>query len=204
MMMRIEQCCTYLRIGSSVNSMMSRLTDSCHFGETGQGEKSVVIIDKRNRADLSSILNIAQTIFVVLLLGVGALLFSKDANDLVLMPIERMIRKVKDVSLNPLASNTEDFLFQHDTSHHGAQMEVRPRGFQDYRGERALFFLLSPSLLIIHYIKRATFRVVGLISIFKGGHHGEKMSINPLYRPLMCSRRKFLKNASTRSVGSWR
>jgi hypothetical protein len=34
--------------------------------------------------------------------GLGAMLFSKDANDLVLKPIERMVKKVREVSENPL------------------------------------------------------------------------------------------------------
>ena len=127
--MRIEQSCTCEDQSLSGKHDVT-LIDSCHLGETGLTERTSVIVDKRKLSDLSAILNIAQTAFVVTILGVGALLFSKDANDLVLMPIERKIRKVKNVSLNPLASNTEDFLFHDDTTHQGTQMEVRARGFQ--------------------------------------------------------------------------
>jgi hypothetical protein len=34
-------------------------------------------------------------------LTIGALMFSKDANDIALRPIERMIEKVKKIAKNP-------------------------------------------------------------------------------------------------------
>ena len=43
-----------------------------------------------------------KTIFVCIVLTFGALMFSKDANDLALRPIERMIDKVKKISKNPI------------------------------------------------------------------------------------------------------
>jgi len=39
-------------------------------------------------------MNLGRTLFVCLVLTLGALMFSKDANDLALRPIERMIDKV--------------------------------------------------------------------------------------------------------------
>lgn len=36
-----------------------------------------------------------------MILSVGAMMFSKDANDLALRPIERMIEKVKRIAKNP-------------------------------------------------------------------------------------------------------
>ena len=49
----------------------------------------------------SAYFGIAKTIFVCLVLTVGALLFSKDANEYALRPIERMIEKVKKIAKNP-------------------------------------------------------------------------------------------------------
>jgi class 3 adenylate cyclase len=43
------------------------------------------------------------TIFIVLLLGVGAALFSRDANKLMIAPIERMVKVVRKLADNPLA-----------------------------------------------------------------------------------------------------
>jgi hypothetical protein len=50
------------------------------------------------RADITdnAILNISRTVFVCLLLTMGTMFFSKDAHELVLHPIERMIDRVKN------------------------------------------------------------------------------------------------------------
>ncbi|EER12044.1 hypothetical protein Pmar_PMAR019150 [Perkinsus marinus ATCC 50983] len=47
----------------------------------------------------SAVRNIIQTIFICLILGGGALFFSKDANDLVLRPIERMAEKMEKLRI---------------------------------------------------------------------------------------------------------
>ena len=47
-------------------------------------------------------LSMVRTVFVSLVLGLAALYFSKDANELVLLPIEHMLEKVKRISKNPL------------------------------------------------------------------------------------------------------
>mmetsp|Transcript_13905 Transcript_13905/g.11877 ORF Transcript_13905/g.11877 Transcript_13905/m.11877 type:complete len:152 (-) Transcript_13905:274-729(-) len=52
------------------------------------------VFDKREDTRLDAILGIVRTFFVTCILAIGALLFSKDANDLVLAPIEMMISKV--------------------------------------------------------------------------------------------------------------
>ena len=44
-----------------------------------------------------------RTFFVCIVLALAAILFSKDANDLALMPIERMIQKVNRLAKNPLS-----------------------------------------------------------------------------------------------------
>eukprot|EP00241_Pyramimonas_parkeae_P004274 CAMPEP_0114238114 /NCGR_PEP_ID=MMETSP0058-20121206/7752_1 /TAXON_ID=36894 /ORGANISM="Pyramimonas parkeae, CCMP726" /LENGTH=849 /DNA_ID=CAMNT_0001350203 /DNA_START=611 /DNA_END=3157 /DNA_ORIENTATION=- len=58
--------------------------------------------DVREASVLQAVLNILRTVFICLILGLGALFFSRDANNLVLMPIERMMKKVKDMAENPL------------------------------------------------------------------------------------------------------
>ncbi len=49
-------------------------------------------------------LSIGRTIFVCIVLTVGAIFFTKDANDLALAPIERMRDKVIEIAKNPLCS----------------------------------------------------------------------------------------------------
>jgi hypothetical protein len=52
-------------------------------------------------SQLESLLQIAKTVFILLVLGVGALLFSADANRLVLIPVDRMVQRVKNMADNP-------------------------------------------------------------------------------------------------------
>lgn len=44
-----------------------------------------------------------------MLLMIGAMMFSADANNLVLIPIERMMEIVKLLAKDPLAAAKEDF-----------------------------------------------------------------------------------------------
>lgn len=47
-------------------------------------------------------LNMAQTLFICFCVGIGAMTFSNDANQLLLKPIERMISKMESIKDNPL------------------------------------------------------------------------------------------------------
>jgi hypothetical protein len=51
----------------------------------------VAIFDIRSSTRLTAGLSICRTFFVCFVLAAGALFFSKDANDLVIAPIEAMI-----------------------------------------------------------------------------------------------------------------
>jgi len=62
--------------------------------------------DRRSGSQLEAGLNSGQTIFICLLLGIGAMTFSSDANKLVLAPIERMITKLDKIRANPIAAMT--------------------------------------------------------------------------------------------------
>jgi len=50
---------------------------------------------------------LGRTVFVCFVLTCGALYFSKDANDLALGPIERMIVKLTRISRNPISAKDE-------------------------------------------------------------------------------------------------
>jgi len=58
--------------------------------------------DIRATKQLESGLSMLQTIFICFTVGLGALSFSKDANELLLNPIERMIAKMETIKDNPL------------------------------------------------------------------------------------------------------
>jgi hypothetical protein len=76
----------------------------------GQKLRGIVNIGYFSRIEAG--ISIGRTIFVCLVLGVGALTFAKDANDLVLTPIERMIDRVNRIARNPISSK-EVNLIQH-------------------------------------------------------------------------------------------
>ena len=63
---------------------------------------SYAFFDARVSTRTQAALNMCRTVFVCVMLGAGALFFSRDAHALVLKPIERMVKKVREVSENPL------------------------------------------------------------------------------------------------------
>eukprot|EP00446_Apocalathium_sp_SHHI-4_P031791 CAMPEP_0177246774 /NCGR_PEP_ID=MMETSP0367-20130122/51196_1 /TAXON_ID=447022 ORGANISM="Scrippsiella hangoei-like, Strain SHHI-4" /NCGR_SAMPLE_ID=MMETSP0367 /ASSEMBLY_ACC=CAM_ASM_000362 /LENGTH=948 /DNA_ID=CAMNT_0018698831 /DNA_START=55 /DNA_END=2901 /DNA_ORIENTATION=- len=62
----------------------------------------VFVFDKRRGSQMEAWLNTTQTLFICFLLGFGAMTFTRDANKLVLTPIERMITKLNRIRNNPL------------------------------------------------------------------------------------------------------
>ena len=72
--------------------------ETLKFGESS----SKVYLNMTASVRLESILNMARTVFICIILGFGAMLFSRDANKLVLNPIERMVQRVREISENPL------------------------------------------------------------------------------------------------------
>uniref|UniRef100_A0A7S2PY98 Guanylate cyclase domain-containing protein n=1 Tax=Zooxanthella nutricula TaxID=1333877 RepID=A0A7S2PY98_9DINO len=75
----------------------------------------VFVFDVRSLIEWEAILGMVQTVFVVIVLAIGALLFSRDVDKLVLLPIERMISKVETIRHDPLyAIRLGDLQFQDD------------------------------------------------------------------------------------------
>lgn len=76
----------------------------------------ISIFDTRYDSKLVSLLNIFKTLFICIVLTLGALYFTKDAEVLVIRPIEKMIEKVKKIAKNPLAASEiktlQDTLFE--------------------------------------------------------------------------------------------
>ena len=75
-----------------------RINESHYAYETD----ALAVFDLRQEIQLGAILNLCKTIFICIVLTMGALYFTKDANELVIHPIEKMIDKVKSISKNPL------------------------------------------------------------------------------------------------------
>lgn len=63
---------------------------------------SLAIFDLRPYSRLQAGLSIARTVFVCVVLTVSSILFTKDAEDLVIGPIENMVDKIRKISQDPL------------------------------------------------------------------------------------------------------
>lgn len=70
----------------------------------------VAAIDKKSFSVKNAVISIGRTVYICLVLGISALFFTKDAHDLVLRPIERMLIKVNNISKNPLASKYQKLI----------------------------------------------------------------------------------------------
>ena len=68
---------------------------------------SVAIFDLRYSTKLEAQLSICKTIFICIILAVSSSVLTRDAQILVLTPIENMIEKVKKISENPLEAAQE-------------------------------------------------------------------------------------------------
>ena len=71
-----------------------RAQEKLIYSDNEDGTGIYGILSLRIQAKQNAGINIARTIFVCIILTFGAMTFSKDANDLILRPIERMIEKV--------------------------------------------------------------------------------------------------------------
>lgn len=62
----------------------------------------IAYFDDKFDQNISAVLSMLRTLFVCVVMAGAALLFSKDATDLVLTPIENMMRKINNITENPL------------------------------------------------------------------------------------------------------
>ena len=74
-------------------------------GHQQQNLQMIAIFDISARAREEAILGILLTTFVIGLLAVGTMTFSRDVNTLVILPIEKMVQLVRDISANPLGKD---------------------------------------------------------------------------------------------------
>jgi class 3 adenylate cyclase len=82
------------------------------------------ITSSRSTTVLESWLNIGRTFFICCVLTFGAMFFSKDANDLVLRPIERMIQKVNRIAKNPMAAKEERIVRDATAGAHNETIDI--------------------------------------------------------------------------------
>jgi len=72
------------------------------------GVQFIAAYATRSYSVIEAIINISRTTFICLVLSFAAIYFNKDAQTLVLDPLERMIEKVKLMAQNPLAVATDE------------------------------------------------------------------------------------------------
>ncbi|CEM03412.1 unnamed protein product [Vitrella brassicaformis CCMP3155] len=107
-----------------------------------KGECHTVTFDRRPFTRFEANLSIAQTCFICLVLSVGAMMFSYDANELVLKPLEKMVKRVEIIRKNPLeAIRLEEELLQREVD----LLRKKSQEENDYIKEtrRLLDYLLS-------------------------------------------------------------
>jgi hypothetical protein len=68
------------------------------------GCDSFAYFNNRGSSQADGWFNIGKTLFVILLLGVGSVLFTTDSENLVIQPIERMVKTVMSLAEDPLGA----------------------------------------------------------------------------------------------------
>ena len=62
----------------------------------------------RSMARTEAIINLARTFFVTCVFAIAAVFFNSITNKWVMLPIERMLEKVRLIAKNPLAAAQDD------------------------------------------------------------------------------------------------
>ena len=75
----------------------------------------VAVLDYRYNTINNAIIGILRTVFICLLLTIAALFITRDANELVIMPIERLIQKVNKLAENPLSIKDQKLVVDQDS-----------------------------------------------------------------------------------------
>jgi class 3 adenylate cyclase len=79
----------------------------------GYSRTMTSIFDASERVREEALLGILLTSFIIVLLGLGMISFTKDVRNLVIVPIEKMIHLVREISENPLG---KDFSLMDDNN----------------------------------------------------------------------------------------
>ena len=77
--------------------------------DTGDNNYGTIssVISVRRKVVIESWLSLGRTLFVFMVLTFASLFFSKDANNLVLRPIQRMMDKINKIASNPMSAKEE-------------------------------------------------------------------------------------------------
>jgi len=82
------------------------------------------IISSRSEAVLTAYLDLGKTMFICIVLTLASLLFSRDANNLILRPIERMIKKVNRIARDPLLAKEHTLVKDHHSGFENETVQI--------------------------------------------------------------------------------
>ena len=74
---------------------------------TATSDLTTLVVDIRSDSKLEALLSICRTLFICTIFAFGTVYLTRAANELVIIPIEKMIDKVKRIADNPLAAHIE-------------------------------------------------------------------------------------------------
>jgi len=75
---------------------------NCAFSDKDSNEvKFRIVLSERYNKKVESALGICKTTFILILLLMGSMSFSSDANTLILNPLERLMQLVNNIAINP-------------------------------------------------------------------------------------------------------
>ena len=90
---------------SRVQDMRVEELDVITISDIDYVRSMTAIFDASERKREEAVLGILLTSFVIVLLGLGMVSFTKDVRNLVILPIEHMIQLVREISENPLGKD---------------------------------------------------------------------------------------------------
>ena len=116
-----QDLCTPTQIGDTLRSAeyseikMWGCFDNVGFPTSQEASdcQSRAFFSNKGDTEYEAAMNIAKTFFVMIVLSVGAIMFTRIAEQLVIGPIERMVNMVKKLAEDPLASVSHDDELQH-------------------------------------------------------------------------------------------
>mmetsp|Transcript_37968 Transcript_37968/g.79521 ORF Transcript_37968/g.79521 Transcript_37968/m.79521 type:complete len:864 (-) Transcript_37968:224-2815(-) len=100
---------------SRVEDIRVEEMDMITISDVGHVRSMTAIFDVSERKREEALLGLLLTSFVIVLLGLGMVSFTKDVRNLVIVPIEHMIQLVREISENPLG---KDFSLKVDDKKH--------------------------------------------------------------------------------------
>lgn len=77
----------------------------------------IAVLNGKYLSDLSAYFSIATTIFICIVIGLLLHYFTKDINDLVINPVEKMMGEVRSIAQNPTESNLLKSDFNEDSQY---------------------------------------------------------------------------------------